>query len=530
MKIKGYEIKPFADLTGADLSYADLTGTDLSYANLSRANLTGANLTGANLKNSKLIFSVFIDANLTNCNLIFAKLTGANLTHANLTSANLTKADLISANLLNANLTDTKLFYANLTGANLATADLTGTKLFGAKLIRLRPKLLPKHLVKADFTKDHLSEEDITIDSTPDRYFELFQTQKYNLNLLYEFPKYDELRIGVKYFAEKFDSSLYSKVESYKIKIKINCCYFPKWYEGNSIRRKDQTIELELWEFKSLVITEKTELPYLNKYLILKDNNIEKLFEDISNLILKRFENVCTVYTEIDLQKIYTNDFKWVLKNGVNIFEIPVQNNNSKIHKRKEYSSYFNNDILSGAINEKTPFISAYIGFTGRSKEELLKGIELKCELVLDNSDSKINDYIFIEGITVLKKTWPTGPISEYYIIPENLIEQATKEFSRIVIKNKNVKSIIVKCNLFDYQITSFDKISKDNHEFEKNIEYYYNLVFDHKDTPILIKKFKGKYKTFIESNTTGYRYQSYSGEEDLYGWDPMYDHDDYDE
>ncbi len=48
MKINSHEIKPRADLTGADLTRADLTGANLTGADLYRANLTGANLTRAN--------------------------------------------------------------------------------------------------------------------------------------------------------------------------------------------------------------------------------------------------------------------------------------------------------------------------------------------------------------------------------------------------------------------------------------------------------------------------------------------------
>ena len=47
MIINGYEIKPGANLSGADLSGANLRGADLSGANLRGANLSGANLRGA---------------------------------------------------------------------------------------------------------------------------------------------------------------------------------------------------------------------------------------------------------------------------------------------------------------------------------------------------------------------------------------------------------------------------------------------------------------------------------------------------
>jgi len=111
--IRGYEIKPGADLLRADLSGADLSGANLTRANLFRANLTGANLTSADL---------------TRADLYGANLYDANLTGANLTSANLTGADLIRADLTGAYLTSTNLFGADLSGANLTLTDLSGAE------------------------------------------------------------------------------------------------------------------------------------------------------------------------------------------------------------------------------------------------------------------------------------------------------------------------------------------------------------------------------------------------------------------
>ena len=58
MRVNGYEIKPFSDLSGADLSDAYLREADLSRANLREANLRGANLSGANLCGAVGVFSI----------------------------------------------------------------------------------------------------------------------------------------------------------------------------------------------------------------------------------------------------------------------------------------------------------------------------------------------------------------------------------------------------------------------------------------------------------------------------------------
>ena len=69
MVVNGYEIKPGADLRGADLEKADLEGADLRKANLRGANLYRANLQDANLEG----------ADLQDANLEGADLRGANL-------------------------------------------------------------------------------------------------------------------------------------------------------------------------------------------------------------------------------------------------------------------------------------------------------------------------------------------------------------------------------------------------------------------------------------------------------------------
>ena len=82
--VSGYEIGPYAYLSGADLSYADLSYADLSYADLSYAYLTGADLSYADLSY----------ADLTYADLSYAYLTGADLTGADLSGADLTGAEM----------------------------------------------------------------------------------------------------------------------------------------------------------------------------------------------------------------------------------------------------------------------------------------------------------------------------------------------------------------------------------------------------------------------------------------------------
>jgi hypothetical protein len=90
--VRGYEIKPWANLSRADLREANLSGADLRGADLSEANLSEANLSGANLSRADLS-----EANLSEANLREANLREANLREANLSGADLRGADLSGA-------------------------------------------------------------------------------------------------------------------------------------------------------------------------------------------------------------------------------------------------------------------------------------------------------------------------------------------------------------------------------------------------------------------------------------------------
>jgi hypothetical protein len=105
---RGVEIKPDANLRGADLRGADLHGADLRYADLRHAYLCSANLSGADLSHADLSY--------------------ADLYGAELRGADLRRADLSSANLSGAYLSGADLRRANLSSADLSSADLSGAK------------------------------------------------------------------------------------------------------------------------------------------------------------------------------------------------------------------------------------------------------------------------------------------------------------------------------------------------------------------------------------------------------------------
>jgi uncharacterized protein YjbI with pentapeptide repeats len=77
MIVNGYNIEPWADLSGADLSEAYLREANLGWANLQGANLREANLQGANLQGAYLRAADLRGANLREADLSEADLSGA---------------------------------------------------------------------------------------------------------------------------------------------------------------------------------------------------------------------------------------------------------------------------------------------------------------------------------------------------------------------------------------------------------------------------------------------------------------------
>ena len=149
---KEIEIKPTADLSGANLSGANLYEADLSRANLSGANLSGANLSSANLfradlYGANLIGADLYRANLYGVNLIGADFSRANLSRANLSGTNLSRANLSGANLSGANLSGANFYEAVLSGADLSRAFLLGVNWYGT--------ILPKSMIGEIDEKDY---------------------------------------------------------------------------------------------------------------------------------------------------------------------------------------------------------------------------------------------------------------------------------------------------------------------------------------------------------------------------------------
>lgn len=143
------DLKPDANLTGADLSMmqledVDLQGADLSKAKMHRtnmmgallneANLNGADMTHANMRRAELAETDMAQARLDNADLRGAKLTGAALTDASMVKTNVAGVNFYGADLTGADMREAILFGVDLRDSNLENVDFRGADMRDANL------------------------------------------------------------------------------------------------------------------------------------------------------------------------------------------------------------------------------------------------------------------------------------------------------------------------------------------------------------------------------------------------------------
>ena len=174
IKISGQVFKIYSrsNLSRANLSGADLSGANLSEIIRSEGIWVEQNIDPTtNLRTGKFqikgnVYEIKPDANLSGADLSGADLLEINLEGANLEGANLREASLIGASLEGANLKNADLFRVNLSGAYLFGANLEGAFLTDAiglidpkdeKITRLESQLLEAYSIIE--TKDALINE-----------------------------------------------------------------------------------------------------------------------------------------------------------------------------------------------------------------------------------------------------------------------------------------------------------------------------------------------------------------------------------
>lgn len=120
------DLKPFADLTGAQLGQRVMEGLDLQ-----GADFTDANLSQTNLQDASLDQAIFTNTDLTRSDMRRSNLTDADLHDARMDQADLRGAELRGTDLSDSTLTKTNFGGVSFFGADLSGADLRGAMLFG---------------------------------------------------------------------------------------------------------------------------------------------------------------------------------------------------------------------------------------------------------------------------------------------------------------------------------------------------------------------------------------------------------------
>lgn len=166
-------------------------------------------------------------------------------------------------------------------------------------------------------------------------------------------------------------------------------------------------------------------------------------------------------------------DFSKEFGNWYKIFDIPTGQNTARVHRKKEYQIYFNKKVFAAIEKDKKPFSSKYIGFTGKSEEELSKGKELLCSIIFENDKVGKRDYIFIRDLHVIQKKANTGSTYEYYILPVNAIEQLNSELKTISNKYSGFEKIIIESKFFDRDTIQLSEQNQDQYKFDKSIKHY---------------------------------------------------------
>ncbi len=135
LTVKGYEIRPGANLNGADLSGANLSGANLFQADLIQCSMHGVNLGRAVLSEAILRRAFLTSADLRRAVLTTTDLLQADLGRADLRWSILRRADLGGVNLGEADLSGADLTFATFSNTNLDQAQFAEARMDGTMIV-----------------------------------------------------------------------------------------------------------------------------------------------------------------------------------------------------------------------------------------------------------------------------------------------------------------------------------------------------------------------------------------------------------
>lgn len=207
-----------------------------------------------------------------------------------------------------------------------------------------------------------------------------------------------------------------------KIKIEVTCRYFSKWYDSSNPVDKKSQIEFDSDIFSTIKYLKTKEIPYENTYLTLDESDGNHrfssiFFKEIHKFVSKKYNFVIKIDFVSDTAKIYSSNLKYELS-STTIFEIPQKyiKKSKDVLDANALGFFFKPIIFSTIPNTMYPVSQEYIGYTGNLKNNLEKGVEIKCEITLESTQKPIYCYIYIILLHKIQKKGTTRNISEYYI------------------------------------------------------------------------------------------------------------------
>ena len=201
-----------------------------------------------------------------------------------------------------------------------------------------------------------------------------------------------------------------------------------------------------------------------------------KFIENIKKTILKTYEPVVEIYLNSYFVNIYSKDLKNILTHencNVPFFFVPLINRDRDgfIHTISCSSKYFTN-VFFKEDSSKTKFElkKEYIGYTGKTKEELKYGREIPCKIYLNDSNDYLTKYIYLTEIDIL--SIQEYGLRESYFIKENTSKQILLELNSLVTEINAFKLIKIDVNFFDSNnLTENMKLEKKWLNFERELK-----------------------------------------------------------
>jgi hypothetical protein len=252
------------------------------------------------------------------------------------------------------------------------------------------------------------------------------------------------------------------------IKLEISVDYFTlrvPLIGFSSSRKLYAKMVFGLADFSEFNFQELKKKPWKYKLLIIEQKKIQSLLKSIKSKILFQYD----VINKLKIDVYYGDKELQLFCPETNAFLSPFLIDNKITNSTKEILHYYRTkdswNINSELIDEQNNFSiskindncieSSYVGYLGLPHELLDKGKEIKVEILL--SEGKIDDYIFLQHLNIIKIRVYNLYYHSYYIYNHNTIIELEEQFTLLLKKYPNAISFQTITKLFYFSDNNFD-------------------------------------------------------------------------